>query len=466
MTPEWLREQAEKIQKLRLDEHLGIGQVQKIENEQLHFTAGRTYQRAPHHGDSTQMNKVTLFHTARTGGVKQWSIWIEADKKTVTVEWGIVGKKLQTSSDTAVSKGKEGTKAFKDVYQCAQENYERQLRKKREEGYAETLTTTDTSDWMDGLTKTFVPSKPLNSAKPGQLEKYEAAGTLIKQRKRDGRRILALKTRKGQWRVYTRRIEDVTANLAWLVEQLSEFSQIPNGTIIDGEVIVDVKGADDFRATGTFTNPAQDPTEANERAAVLPVRYMVFDILYFNEQPVWGEPYRARHNRITDLFGTSGIVHAVQNLNMTLARAQQNAQEQKWEGLVCWFANEGGFVRDGGKPKRCNAAKWKPFQEKDFIATGYYHGSGEMSDVAGGLNLREIDPITGKMRSAGNCGTGFDADTRIDIAGWDFPCVVKIKYEKQEADSGKLRFPVFLALHEDKSIDECVGIELSDEEDE
>jgi len=414
----------------------------------------------------SEQSKVTLYHTSSKGGVKQWSIWVEPDRKTVCVEWGIQGKKLQSSSDTAVPKGKVGTKAFKDVYACALDNYEKQLRKKREEGYNETLITTKTSDWLNGLTKTFVPSKPLNSAKEGQLEKHDKAGTLIKQRKRDGRRHLALKTNKGKWRLYTRRIEDVTANMQWLVRELHKFTAIPNGTIIDGEVIVDVKGDDDFRATGTFTNPAQDAREANERADALPVRYMVFDILYYNGNKTWSAPYRARHAQIADLFGDIGVVHAVRNLNMSLAAAQKLVQQNKWEGLVCWFAEESGFVRDGGKPKRCNAAKWKPFMEKDFIATGYYFGSGEMSDVAGGLNLAEIDPITGKMRTAGNCGTGFDADTRIDIAGWDFPTVVKIKYEKQETDSGKLRFPVFLAQHEDKQPDECIGIELSDEEDE
>jgi predicted DNA-binding WGR domain protein len=81
------------------------------------------------------MNKVTLFHAASKGGQKQWSIWIEDDAITVTVEWGLVGGNLQKSSDTTKPKGKVGTKAYKDERQCAQENYDRQIRKKREEGY-------------------------------------------------------------------------------------------------------------------------------------------------------------------------------------------------------------------------------------------------------------------------------------------------------------------------------------------
>jgi len=413
-------------------------------------------------------NKITLYHKASKGGFKQWSIWLESDKQTVTVEWGLVGKSLQTSSDKAVPKGKVGTKGFKDAFICAQENYDKQVRKKTEEGYAPSMTEeVSNADPLIGLTKTFVPAKPLNSAKEGQLEKADAAGTLLIQRKRDGRRHLVLKTRKGDIRIYSRRIEEVTANMPGLVKALGSMN-IPNGTILDGEVIVDRDGVDDYRATGTFTNPAQDPNESAERAADLPVAFMVFDVLYNAGDACWALPYSERYAIMNDMLrGRSfGAVHLAQNLDLTLEQAQKLARKEKWEGLICWFADKGSFVRDGGKPKRCNAAKWKPVKENDFIATSYFFGSGELSKVAGGLELAELDPDTGEMRTAGKVGTGFDAAKRREILKWKFPCVVEVKYDKQEPDSGKLRFPVFLRLRDDKGVDECIGIELEEAEDE
>jgi len=413
-------------------------------------------------------NKITFYHRASKGGFKQWSIWFENDKQTVTVEWGLVGKTLQTSSDTAVPKGKAGTQAFKNVFICAQENYDKQVRKKTEEGYTRTMTEeVSNADPLTGLTKTFVPAKPLNSAKEGQLEKADAAGTLLIQRKRDGRRHLVLKTRKGAIRIYSRRIEEVTANLPNLVKALASMA-IPNGTILDGEVLVDRDGVDDYRATGTFTNPAQDPKESAEREANLPVSFMVFDVLYHNGDACWAEPYCERYEIIhTMLRGRKiGKVHVAENLDMTLAAAQKLARKEKWEGLVCWFADKGSCVRDGGKPKRCNAAKWKPVKENDFIATSFFYGSGELSNVAGGLELSELDPDTGARRTAGKVGTGFNDAMRKEILKWKFPVVVEVKYDKQEPDSGKLRFPVFLRLREDKGVDECIGIELEEAEDE
>jgi len=413
------------------------------------------------------MKKLTLYHVASKGGIKQWSIWIESDKKTVTVEWGLQGMKLQSSSDLAVPKGKVGTKGFKDAFVCAQENYDKQVRKKREEGYNETLNEKKTtSDWLMGLDKRFVPAKPLNSIKEEQLAKIEAKGKLWKQRKRDGRRHLVLKTKTGEIKIYSRRIEEVTDNLPKLRDSF-EAMDIPNGTIIDGEIIVDRKGADDYRATGTFTNPAQNPIESAEREDALPVRFMAFDLLYLNGMTIWDLPYKTRHEEMVELIGDQEpMVFVVENLDMSLAKAQALAKKNKWEGLVCWYSEEPSVVRDGGKPKRCNAAKWKPVKENDFIATSFFYGSGELSEVAGGLELAEIDPVTEKRRTAGKVGTGFDAAMRKEILKWKFPCVVEVKFDKQEPDSGKLRFPVFLRKRDDKGVDECIGIELEEAEDE
>ncbi|MDE2107313.1 MAG: hypothetical protein KGL39_59505, partial [Patescibacteria group bacterium] len=72
------------------------------------------------------MKKLTLYHEASSGGFKVWSIWMEKDKKTVTVEWGKVGCKLQTSSDTAKPKGVPGTKSYVDEYESAKFNMDRQ----------------------------------------------------------------------------------------------------------------------------------------------------------------------------------------------------------------------------------------------------------------------------------------------------------------------------------------------------
>lgn len=412
------------------------------------------------------MEKLTLLHAASKGGQKQWSIWCEPDGKTITVEWGLVGKKLQTSSDTAVPKGKVGTKAFKDEYVCARENYDKQIRKKREEGYSETGTTAPTDgtkrDYLMGLDKQFVPAKPRQDMSLPDLVAFDPSSIII-QRKRDGRRHLVLKTTDGRIRIYSRRMEELTNHLPGLRQKLEALS-IPNGTILDGEIIVDRDGVDDFRAVGTFTNPKSNPVETAKREAALPVRFMVFDVLFYSGAPVWKEGYASRFQLVHSLV-PGGDIFAPTNLPGSLFDWTQVAKEKKWEGLVVWFAYDSTFVRDGGKPKRCGCAKWKPTIEKDVIAVSYFLGSGELSNVVGGFNIAEYVMVGGRleMRDCGKIGTGLNAQDRVEALTWDYPCVIAIEADRQEPE-GKFRFGVFLKKHEDKTPDECIGEEIESED--
>lgn len=415
------------------------------------------------------MKKLTLYHESSSGtGFKQWSIWMEADKKTVTVEWGKVGHTLQTSSDTAVPKGKPGTKSYMDEFACAQFNYDRQIRKKREEGYRETMDDADVQDLFSGLTKRFVPAKPRNDVDVDALLKLEAKGKLWIQRKRDGQRHLVLITSKGDVRIYSRRMDDMTGHFPLLCAKIKSLN-LPKKTILDGEVLIDRDGKDDFRAVGTITR--SKAAKGAEREAKLPVRFMAFDCLYYAGKPVWEQPYEYRYHEVLcnhlpvgewEGHGPVFVPPVLNEQGITLKKLMKGAKSMKWEGLVCWLWEDPTLVRDGGKPKRTGCIKWKPKQEQDFIATDYFLGSGELSDVVGGFYIQEYAP-DGSIRDCGKVGTGLDAQMRKDALKWKYPCVLSVEFDKQEPE-GKLRFPVVLKKHEDKTPDECIGKELDGDE--
>jgi len=434
---------------------------------------------APFGSTITQLPPLTLFANASKGGKKRWSISIDPESPdTVTVEWGIVGGTLQRSSDVAKPKGRIGTKSYKTAETVARDNYDRQVRKKREEGYLAAGETAAVADYLKALDKNFVPAKPVQSATQEELEALDATGKLWIQRKRDGRRHLVLVTNEvpSRVRIYSRRMEELTDHLPSVCHGIRNL-MLPHGTILDGEIIVvNPDGSDNFRACGEFTNPATNPAKAAARAAEYDVRYMVFDVLYHAGKPVWQLPYDERYRlALKNLTrNPNKPVHLAEVINYRddqletfnpslrapLAQLQMLAVREKWEGLILWERDKASVVRMGGKPKRVNATKWKPKLDKDVIATGYYLGSGEWSDVVGGFFLAEIDPTTGAQRDAGKCGTGFDADERTEALGWTYPCVIAIQCDYQEPESGKFRFPVFKKKHEDKTPDECIGIEL------
>lgn len=424
---------------------------------------------------TTPYTNLTVLQAKSSGGkLKNWSIWLEPDEETVTVEWFLEGGAAQRSSDKAKPKGKVGTKAYKDAKVCALENMAKQIRKKREEGYLAPGETAAEVDYLMGLDKNFVPAKPVQKEEQEKLVALDKAGKLMIQRKRDGRRHLVLIDREGNVRIYSRRMEDLTEHLAKLRTHIA-LMNLAAGTILDGEVVVvNPDGSDNFRAVGEFTNPATEPEKAARRAADYDVRFMVFDVLWWGGAQCWDRPYERRY----DLLGRTAripvdsrkMVHLAEVLNApaangdiaTLTQLQELAKREKWEGLILWKADEASFVRVGGKPKRINSIKWKPKLDIDVIATGYFMGSGEWSNVIGGFNLAEYDPKTGQLRDAGKCGTGFDAAMRAEAMTWTYPCVIAIRCDYQEPESGKFRFPVFLKKHEDKTPDECVGIELEE----
>jgi bifunctional non-homologous end joining protein LigD len=320
---------------------------------------------------------------------------------------------------------------------------------------------------MMALDKNFVPAKPINDMTEEELRDLDRAGRLIIQRKRDGRRHLVLKTRDGNIRIYSRRMEELTDHMP-LVRDALAVLPIPNGTILDGEIIVDRDGTDDFRATGTFTNPKTKPEKAAAASMALPVKFVLFDVLFLSGCTHWNQDYSVRWQTCNEIAGwdETGIIVTPQSFTMDLADCQKMVRDLGWEGLVCWIKDQHTIVREGGNPKRTNCVKWKPIKEGDFIATGFYLGSGELSNVVGGLSLEEIDPndkLFGMRRDCGNVGTGFDAELRKEALTWDYPCVVEIKYDCQQP-SGKLRFPVFVRKRDDKAIDECIGLELPEDE--
>lgn len=410
------------------------------------------------------MNEVTLFHDgSKPGTKKQWSIWLSDDGLVLTVEFGLVGHKLQRSIDVPSAIGKPDTKAWKSPVQATREKYDRLLKKKRGEGYQEDQTAVaPTSLDLSRLTKLFVPSKPIDDMTEAEKLRLGASGKLIIQRKRDGQRLLALHSTEGVVRLYSRRMEDLTDNLPRLAAAIRALG-LPKGTVVDGELlVVDPDDNDDFKAVGSITKSL--PKKAAIREGQLNVRYMPFDVLYVAGKEAYRKPYSERLDMLGVIIAndSSGLLLAPAVINMHLNDARALVKAGRWEGLVLWFKDQPTIVRNGGKPKRTGCAKDKPLNVGDFIAVSYELGNGSNRDVVGALNLKEVGP-DGDWRSCGRVGGGFDDKTRREALTWKYPLVVKVEYDRQEPDTFNLRFPVFCGVHEDKTPDECIGRDLEGE---
>lgn len=381
---------------------------------------------------------------------------------------------MQVTQDKQTARGRKGTRSYKTPQMVAREEHARQVEHKLRAGYVEAEARTQAVQLerlksgldFDRLPSAFAPAKPIREIAPAEAARLDKAGLLAIQRKRDGMRHYIAAGKDGRVRVYSRGMDDMTAHFERLTQELT----LPAGTILDAEFVVeDPRGHDSFKAVSEICRSKPDRAKrtmvAYEREGY-DVRFMVFDLLFYDRLPTWQLPYRDRYNALVDALAKAhrngrtafSFVIPMQQLHAPLADCIERVQRRGWEGLILWRADQATQVRLNRSPKRCNSYKFKPMREDDFIAVGYELGTGRNSKTMGALRLAYYKPkYTGSVKHfmpVGNVGIGFDDATRVAALTWKYPCVVQIKYEKMSKTG--LRHPAFLRKRDDKKPKECV----------
>lgn len=396
--------------------------------------------------------QVTLYHRTSSGKIKVWTIEISGN--VVTRTWGMREGKMQNTVEKFAANSKMS------ATEVAQFNFDRAIRFKKEEGYTSNLASVRTSSVMDDddmekafasgeLPDAFAPAKPISSIPRDEAIERAANGEFCIQRKRDGRRAYAMWSNEGNLTLWSRKIEDITDRFPFLVRTLAvEFSEFYD-TILDMEIVVDRDGSDDFRAVGTVATAL--PAKAAARERELPVKAYIFDVLYFKGVASYSLPYRQRYNKILSILPHDNGVILPPKTFASLEKAEAMVKENGWEGLVLWEWDSPTVIRMDGKETRTNCYKFKVVETRDFVAYDFEYGNGKNAGVMGSLMLRNKQ---GKF--VGMCGGGFTDEQRKWFASKraKFPMVVEVEFDKQEPDSLKLRFPVFVRIRDDKKVEE------------
>ena len=117
----------------------------------------------------------------------------------------------------------------------------------------------------------------------------------------DGTRVLAFVDTRGH-RLVNRHRADVTDRYP----ELGFFNDLPAGTILDGEVVVLRQGKPDFRLL-LSRNQARASFRIQFLARILPVTYVVFDLLYERYESLLAQPLDTRRKRLEKLI--QGCTH-------------------------------------------------------------------------------------------------------------------------------------------------------------
>ncbi len=298
------------------------------------------------------------------------------------------------------------------------------------------------------------------SSPPFDSEKH------IFELKWNGTRCIAF-IEKGNVRLQNRRLRDITYRYPELRE-LNKNLRVKSA-VIDGELVVLEKGRPDF-ARFQQREHIIDNTRIEILSSLIPVTYVVFDLLLLNGEPIMKRPLMERRALLGEMFPLRD--------NVILSESYSDGKKLFKLALTKGF--EGTMAKDKGSSylPGIRSGYWlkiKNFSDIDAVVCGYLEG--ESSRYFASLIIGAY--YMGRLVHIGDVGSGLDEQTmeylyrRLaklrtdkhlidDIPRFDrkaFWCrpeiVIRVKYQEWTTDR-KLRSPVFEGVRDDKEPEECV----------
>ncbi len=421
--------------------------------------------------------KTTLYQLHLTGRLKHMVIEVKGNQ--IITEWWTSkededGKK-QNTKETIYGKNKGRSNETTDNEQAILE-FERKVKKKKEEGYVENRDDAILGEEIvvsSALTQSFAPCKPISKLN----EKDDAYDdTWLAERKYNGSCILLHNT--GKERIgYTRRIKPITEILRVIKEIKNTLHELPDESLIIGELVAfDEEGKEDPKVLKAVTTETTTKAKAKSKYDSLisdgyNFKYNVFDVIFWYGEDVTDRTFLERLE-ITKFFGEREIRPFTEEMAL-------QAKEKDWEGFILRQAEDSIVFTMNGKPKRKGSYKFKFVETTDCMVTRVCPGAGKHEIRFARFRLAQYEnspffdePVIVDCGWAGGGRLGEDNMDQItqDLIGKGYKLedselkekdwfVIELEYQSRQSrnDKGQLcfEFPIIIRTREDKPLNEC-----------
>jgi DNA ligase-1 len=287
-------------------------------------------------------------------------------------------------------------------------------------------------------------------------------GQIAAEFKYDGSRFQFHK--KGNWaRLYSRRLEDVTAALSDVIEKL--ITSTGHDVILDGEVIAikDNKPMP-FQSVLRRFRRRHDIAEAQDAIELVP---NVFDILYLDGETLIDLPLENRRKHLESAVTMYIAPQVVSSDPLEIEQTYREALEAGHEGIMIKVPTSPYSPGQRGK----NWIKIKPDVDTlDLAVIGGEWGEGKRAHVFGSFLVACQDQ--GKLISLSRVATGFSDEQLIEVyellkdrimkksgkeVSFEPDLVFEVGYAELQVsptyEGGfALRFPRFIRIRDDKDI--------------
>ena len=287
-------------------------------------------------------------------------------------------------------------------------------------------------------------------------------GQIAAEFKYDGSRFQFHK--KGNWaRLYSRRLEDVTAALPDVIEKLT--SSTEHDVILDGEVIaVKDNKPMPFQSVLRRFRRRHDIAEAQDAIEMVP---LVFDILYLDGETLIDLPLEKRRERLISVVNGYIAPQVVSSDALEIERTYKESLDAGHEGIM--IKVPGSPYSPGQRGK--NWIKIKPEVDTlDLAVIGAEWGEGKRAHIFGSFLMACQDQ--GKLIALSRVATGFSDEQLAEIydllkdrvikksgkeVSFEPELVFEVGYAELQVsptyEGGfALRFPRFIRIRDDKGI--------------
>jgi len=315
----------------------------------------------------------------------------------------------------------------------------------------------------------FHPVRMMLAQQGSIADMIKEHGEIAAEYKYDGSRFQFHK--KGNWaRLYSRRLEDVTAALPDVIQQL--MGATTHDVILDGEVIAIKDGKPmPFQSVLRRFRRRHDIAEAQEAIEMVP---NVFDILYLDGDTLIDLPFAERRKRLESVV--------TMYLAPQLVSSEQAAIEKTYDAALA-AGHEGIMIKVPASPytpgqRGKNWIKIKPEVDTlDLAVIGAEWGEGKRAHVFGSFLVACQDQ--GKLIPLSRVATGFSDEQLAEVyemlkeaviaksgkeVTFEPTLVFEVGYAELQVSPTygagfALRFPRFIRIRDDKDITDIETIE-------
>jgi len=294
-------------------------------------------------------------------------------------------------------------------------------------------------------------------------------GEIAAEFKYDGSRFQFHK--KGNWaRMYSRRLEDVTAALPDVIQQL--LSATDHDVILDGEVIAIRDGKPmPFQSVLRRFRRRHDIAEAQEAIEMVP---NVFDILWLDGETLIDLPFAERRKRLESAVKLFIAPQTRSSNAEDITKTYEAALAAGHEGIMIKVPTSPYTPGQRGK----NWIKIKPEVDTlDLAVVGAEWGEGKRAHVFGSFLVACQD--AGRLIPLSRVATGFSDEQLAEVyellkesvisksgkeVSFEPSLVFEVGYAELQASTNyeggfALRFPRFVRIRDDKDIGDVETIE-------